>query len=266
MITYIFSFNNICILTNNNSQNIDKNTIAKLENINNEQVFACSLNDEVSNVCKINLNTNTKTIENANFVEIMSTSSNPKFVQETKNCKITFFCDHVQIVFKTNIFYYYFCCEENNFCIEKDNFLYVFNNKNLLEFNKTNQTFFLRDCQEFATKNNQIEMLCNTPFNNVYFSHYMFNIKENVVKIKQLKKGELEVNALTLPFVFFYLIKANFEDAKKFLNDEIDYENIKKYLKNYNHIVEIDKKYYISGKNFGKIEFKIDNNVIIDVD
>lgn len=268
MNTYIFSLNNICLSTKESCKVINKNTVAKIDDLNNENLFAWSLNNDLCNVCKINFDSNSlqNPLENTHFLEIISTNFMPMFKQETKNCKILFFCDHVQITFKTKIFDYYFLCNKNNYSVEKDNFLYVFNDKNLLEFDKNNQSFFIRNCQKFATKNNQIELLCSTPFNNVFFSHYMFNIKDNTVKIKQLKKGNLEVNDLTLPFVFFYLVKANFDDAKNYLNNEINYDNIKKYLKNYNHILEIDKKYYIIGKNINKIEFKIENNIIIDVD
>ena len=69
-----------------------------------------------------------------------------------------------------------------------------------------------------------------------------------------------------MPFLFFELVKANNKDAKKFITGNIDYEKIKAYFSQYNHIIEIDNSYYLCGNKIDLIKLEIIDNIITDID
>ena len=126
----------------------------------------------------------------------------------------------------------------------------------------------LEKCKKYAKNGENIEVLCKIPKNNVYFILYNFDIVNNNVNKKFYKNENILLyDAYSLPIIFFYLVKNNIPDAKNFLGQNINFDELKKYLCQFDDIWEIDGEYVLSSsKQICKIKFEIQNNLIIEID
>lgn len=269
---YLFSLNEINLNYNNNNYIISPNKFVKLEDYLNENIEISSKigicnnlllqNLQESNLLKLKISN----LNDFKLIEIISTNIDKINKLKTKKCEIDIFCDHVEICYKTKYYSYYFECSNDNYAIEDNNSVYIFNNNKLLKFDLNNCSFTYLNCKQFSKKGDTIEILCQTQFNNTYFLLYSFNLTKNNVYIKRYKKGEIEISSYNLPFIVFGLLKCDFYDAKSYFDNNLEFEKIKKYLNSFNNIIEIENKFYLLGSNSTEVKFTINNKIIVDID
>ena len=273
---YIFSQNNLYIKSKEDWLPINSIRNLLIQNFNDEnlQIIENTYNQSfITNLCfnkqYIFSNIRTSMIDNNLYCEIIH-SNNSKPLQKfcTKTCEVYIYNNYVEILNNNNFFDYYFCAEKNNFAIENDDIIYIFNDNNILEFDTKINSFCLKKCKKYAKNGENIEVLCKIPKNNVYFILYNFDIINNNVNKKFYKNENILLyDAYSLPIIFFYLVKNNIPDAKNFLGQNINFDELKNYLSQFDDIWEIDGEYVVSsGKQICKIKFEIKNNLIVDID
>lgn len=269
---YFFSLNEYALQCGEDVFLLGKNRVVKIDNLQ-EIIKIYSTNMVVNN-----LDINLSQMESNNhirvnelmgdkFVEIIALNTgNVINKHSTLNSEIYIYDNYADICFNTKFYTYYYNGLIDSKVIEKDKKLYIFNKSNLLIFDMQKMSFNLLKCKKLAKKDDIYELLCNTPYNNVYFLLFSFNFKNNLVSIKIYKKDVLNYDNYSLPFVFFGLCKAGILKAKNLIDEKINYEDIVGYLNDYNDIIEINNKLYLCGNNFCEFNCKIENKKIIDVD
>lgn len=267
--TYFFSMNNFSVFCDDKTYCANKNKGLMFVNLN--QNVKISTNNSVSEF-------DYKHIDNSNhikyakidgdyFVEIVCAPNEELLNKYTSpSCEIFAYKNHIDICYCSKIYSYYFCNDGTSVAIEQDDHLYVFNKKNVLEFDLKNKSFFLKKCKKYEKMNENVEILCEIPYTNAYFTLYNFNLNSKAVIKKNYKKGEIKIEKYSLPFMFFYLVKSDIAEKFNFTCEQLNYESVAGYLKQFNHIFEIDNKYYLSGSKICQISFVIENNRIVDID
>ncbi|MBQ7884612.1 MAG: hypothetical protein IJ318_00745 [Clostridia bacterium] len=276
---YVFSQNDLIINNSGDNLFINKHCVAKLEEVDQSTLTLYSQNSTLQQPCILNLintkinqdfnNIKTIKIDNDLFIEIIHTNlTMPLQVHETKCAKIYIFNTYLYVLHDGKFYCYYFSCQNENYVIEENDKIYIFNQDNLLEFNFKNKSFYLKKCQKMLKNEQIIEVLCKTPKNNTYFLLYSFDLLKNSVDIKKYQNNNMcIVDSYTLPFVFFHLCKCDFSQAQEYISEHIDFDNIKSYFSQFNNLLEIDNRLYLSScSEICKIKFDIKDNIIYDID
>lgn len=268
--TYLFSLNEFDIKCGGKIYRIDKNRRLLIKDL--DESLSLITNSALNCECKLDLTyaQNCKHLKinnlgNDKFVEIISAFSDEvsnKYT--TSNCEIFIYENHVEVCYNSRFYSYYYLNSKENYVLEIDDVLYVFNELNELEFDLKNKSFFLKKCKKMAKNDEKTEILCEIPYNNAFFILLSFDKKNKITK-KVFKKGSLKTCDTTLPLTLFYMVKANIKQAKDYLQG-VDYEKLQGYFAGFNHIIEIDGKYYLCGNNFCEVQFTIQNGIVIDID
>lgn len=268
---YIFSQNAFNIEFNNQQFNINKNQSLKiLHGQDCQNVLVKNINGEFN----LNLTSQTPSnfykcwnYNNDIFYEIITTSYNcllEKFA--TKNCEVFVFDNAAKIIYQNKCYFYYYNCSTPSDFLEDDNCLYIFNQNNLLIFDKTSLTFNLLKVKNHQKNNKNIEILCNFPKNIEYFLYFLFNLANSNITTKKLCKGEINKN-VPLEYLIFYLCKNNFEEVKKYISNNLEFSSLCEYFKKFDNIVCIQNKYYLyNSAEIVEANFKTENNIVVDID
>lgn len=276
---YIFSHNNLIIKYNEKIINVNAFSQAKITNYNNEileviekinnQTFSSNLILSSNQNPNLSQNIRSNIIDGNMYCEIIHTWHTlalQKF--NTKSCEVFVYNNFVEILSNNKFYTYYFNGSLDCNVIEHEGIVYIFNQQKILEFDTKNNTFCLKNCKKYAKNGQNIEILCRIPQNNNFFSLYIFDTNNNSVSKKNYKNDNvLSCNKYTLPFIFFHLSKCNIDIAKTLIDNNLSYDDLKTYLCQFDDIWEIDGEYFLSShKQICKINFEIQNNLIIDVD
>lgn len=272
MSIYIFSSKPFCVYSLQKKYLLNKNCAIKLTQDQKEN--ALTVYDDFGKI-EINLTNltpsnyyNSWVINNDTYINILTTNYNsimlkkttPNFDVEVYNNSIRIFCD--EKCFCNN---FTFC--KNTHIAQIDQDLYIFNEKNLIIFNKKNKSFNKLIVQKLAKNDKNIEILCKITEKMDYFLHFSLNLTDNLITIKKLKQKEI-LQSQSPQVTFFYLCKNNFDDAKKLLNDESLFANAHNYFLQFDDILQINDQYYLYNQSqFVNVLFIInDKNKITDID
>lgn len=268
---YFYTLHEFEIKDTNNKFELNKNCFFQLDYCDSIQIVDKFSNQSLSlkyHQLDSLKSLNCKPFEDNLFIELFPIEINPIEKHITTNCEIIIFENSVKIIYKNVYYSYYYNLKDQNYIIENNDILYIFNSINCLCFDLKNKSFDLKKCKKISKNNKNIEILCNLNQNIDYFVLYNFNLSTNNVYIKKYKAtNKIQLDNYSLIFTFFNLLKNDFEESKKFLSKEIDYYQIKNYIKQYDRIIELNNTFYLSNHNeIEKIDFKIQNNVIVDID
>ena len=269
---YFFSLNKFKIKCGEDIFSLDKNRVVKIDGsqeiikVFSSRMVVSSLNINLSQM-ESNNHIRINELKGDKFVEIIALNdANIINKHNTTNAEVYIYDTFVDICFNTKFYTYYYNGLVDSRVLEKNKKLYIFNKSNLLIFDMQKKSFNLLKCKKLAKNDEKYELLCNIPYNNVYFLLFSFNFKNNFVNIKTYKKDVLNYDNYSLPFVFFGLCKAGISKASGLIDEKINYVDIENYLNDFNNIIEINNKLYLCGKDFCEFNCKIENNKIIDVD
>lgn len=270
---YIFSNNNLNISALNTKHTVHKNKCVvftpPLENVLIESLSNCFSIEYTLNIDNLKNHSlmHVENIENNKLVEIIDIPSRDLLqIISSTNYQVKVYSNSIDVIYKTKVYSYYFAGDSDCILCENNDILLIANNNCVLEFDIKNTSFNLNFCQKTAKNEHFYEFLCKIPYSNVYFLLYKVNLKNNTFTSSCYQKGTESVKVKTLPYVFYHLTKNNFECAKSYLAQAINYDDIKNYFKQFNHIKEIDGSYFLCGNIISKIKFEISNNMIVDVD
>jgi len=264
----IFSLNNFVFFKDNTTTEINKNKYITIQdctlNVHDNLCPQNSIIVDTKNTSFCNMCRSTE-INNSRYIELIHCGENQlknKFI--TNNCEINIFQNHISVIYKTNIYCYYYEYYENNFVYEIENKLYVFNNNYFLVFDFIYKVFSHFYIEKINNNKNQI--ICRLPKNLNYFILFSFNLKTNKVTTKKLKKAEDNFSYL-LPFKLFYLCKHNFEDVKNIIDDSFKTNELFDYFNKFENIFCFNDNYYITSlSKTSLLKLTINNNRIIDID
>lgn len=269
---YFFSLNNLRIKCGKDEFLLGKNRAIKIDNP--QEIIKVYSSHMVVNSLDINLSKaesnnhiRVNELSGDKFVEIIAIN-NDNIINKhsTLNAEVYIYDNYVDICFSTKFYTYYYNGLVDSRVMEKDKKLYIFNMSNLLIFDMQKKSFNLLKCKKMAKNDNIYELLCNIPYNNVYFLLFSFNFKNNLITIKTYKKDILNYDNYSLPYVFFGMCKAGILKAKNLIDEKINYDNLLNYFNDFDNMIEINNKIYLCGKNLSEFNCKIENNKIIDVD
>lgn len=267
---YLYSQNSYNITTAGTIATLDKFRCINLENVKSFSIKSLNGFDKDYEVCpsKIFNSNHLKVYQTDEFklIEIVALPEEIINKFTLKKCEVYVYENHIDICYNSKFYSYYYKSFKDNYVFEKDDIIYIFNDINLLQFNLKNNSFNLLKIKKLAKNGEIFEILCEIPYNNVYFLLFLFNFNNNNLQIKTYKKGDLKLDNYSLPFVLFALCKNNIESAKDIIDKKIDYNNLQKYIQNFNQIIEINNTIYLLGNNMTTFSCKIENNTIIDID
>lgn len=269
---YLYSQNPFEITLNKNLLLLDKNKIICLGKNAGNILIHCNngllMSNEI-NLQEIETTRHIKVynINNIKLIEIIAiTNDNIINKFTTKKCEVYVYENCVDICYNSKFYSYYYKSFKDNYVFEKNDILYIFNENNLLEFNLKNNSFNSLKIKNIAKNGEIFEILCEIPYNNIYFLLFQFNFNNNNLQIKTYKKGNLKADKYLLPFVLFAFCKNNIDSAKDIIDKNINYDNLQKYIQNFNQIIEINNTIYLLGNDITTFSCQIENNTIIDID
>ena len=263
----IYLFSQSSFLVNSNI-NINKNNFLKLT-INPKTSLSYKKN--IDDCCSVQINftdlksNNFYRVFHFNediFVELITSDFNSLHsVYTTKTCEVFIYNNSVRIIKNNMCYTYFYNIDSENFVLEQDENLYIFNRKNIIIFNLNKITFSLMHLKKFVKNDKNIEFLCKLTCNSAYFLHFSVDLTKSNIIVKKLKSGENKTNSKSIPYSLFYLAKYNFNECKFFLSDASLLEKVVSYFNNYENILEIENQYYIYNSNIiTPISFTINNN------
>lgn len=269
--TIFFSLNHFYI--NNENIFVNKNNSVVVEDY--EKPIEVRDDLPICNSLKININDASSNlflrcgnIESTKYIELISCNFlniKQKFVNG--GSEVLIFENSVLIFYNNLPYTYYFRCDNVNYCTETENSIFVFNGKYFVIFNKSSQTFTHYIVENLGKIDDDFELVCRLPKNINYFIYFNINLKDKKIINKKLKKPLNSTNSAIIPHIVFYLAKNNFKEIKLYLNNEINYEKLIQYFSNYDNIFEIQNKYFVTNcREIKMVSFKIENNLLVDVD
>lgn len=272
---YVISFSNFYIHYNGKLFFANSNAYCKITDATSNDILLVTSIQHSKNYLEIPLYNLQQSnfyrfseIGNSVFIELLVDNFNSlccKF--NLKNIEVYIYQSAVRIL-KDNVCYcYFFNAEHQNFTFLDSEKLYIYNNINVLVFDIKNLTYDYYIVEKLEKNNEKIEILCKIPKNYGYFLHFLMNVSNNTIQIKRYKKQHFE-NSKTEPMSFFYLVKNQINDAENMINSaKINIENLTDYFKKYDNIFEVEENYYLcNSSEVVPINFKIENNKIIDID
>lgn len=265
----IFSLNNFIIKNDENTYHINKNCYVTVNSNLNNLIILNKNNKLKINLKNLELTNNSYRLfeyNNSKFLQIISCGFNNLQQKYTSpNFEVLIYDDAILIINKTICYAYYYNSSSESYFFEYENYIYVFNNLNLLMFNSQTKTFTLLNTLKIAIENDNYEVLCQLPKLSDYLILYTFNKKNNSLTIKKLK--EKTNKNIPIVYNFFYQAKFNIQQAKLLLKNEDLFNNCNKYFNEYDDIIEINEKYYLFNYNkITPINFLIKDNLIDDID
>ena len=214
---YVFSKASFIIRNENQIFHVNKNCTCKISNIkNNETIFIVDPKSEK------NMPICLDKMHSCNFYRYCSegdikllniiTTSFDNLVQKltTQNSEIYIYQNAIRLIYDGCCYTYNFCGFEPSKAIEHEDKIYIFNNKNLLFFDKKNLTFSLLKVERFSKNNNNFTLFCKISRIFGYFLLFVINFSSNSVKIKKFKTTLYTVPQDAIFYYFFYLLKFNF--------------------------------------------------------
>lgn len=272
---YIFSKNEFEIYHNGQNFNLNKFTSLSLKSITEKEQITLSEN------CCGYLKTltllpftiygnnyfNTYSLNDIKYINLISLDFE-NLISEitTKNFNIKIFTNAILVCNNKKCWSYCFKSTDNNYALEIDENLYIFNSFNLIKINTKTLVSTTLITSKLEVNLNKCEILCRIPKTNTHFILFIFDLSENTINIKKLKNDTI-LNINSLPYLVFYLSKLEFEDVSNYLSTQIQYESLKNYLNNFDDIIEIENEFFIYSKNnFIKINFIIINNIVNEID
>ena len=268
----IFSQESFTTTHNDNIFFINKNAHIKISNYNANEILeiACKANTlqiPLNNLCTNNFY-KVFNYKNKQYIEIIATNfNNLLYKYTTKSCEIFIYDNSIRIIKNNKCYSYYFKQSSNNYAIEQHECLYIFNENNLIIFNFNHSTINSLKVEKFENNSNFIEFLCKIPNNFNYFLHFCVNFQKNTINIKKYKHGDIPANPQNLFKLFFYLCKYSISDAKKFIANGLNFQDLTSYLQRYENILEVNGEHFIYNQTeLTSIDVKIEDGKIIDID
>jgi len=268
---YIYSNSEFKIIYKKEKFKIGYFTYLNIKEVQNENITILDNNNNSKDLNLFNITNQSgiKTYETDKNSIIKLLYLQPESLTQTfqfEECYVNFHHSYITILIDSIYQTHAFNCCNQNYCLEDKTKIFIFNEKNFLEFDKQNKTFLTKTIKKFKKENDDIEILTAIPFVTKHYTLYKFNIKDNNYCLKNLKEDvDLDLKEYNLPYIIFYLLKCDLDCLINFYNG--DKTKLKDYFKQYDEIIRFDDCFYlINNISAQEISFTIKNNKIIDID
>ena len=267
----IFSQNVFSISGEDKSVTIDKNRYISIPDqsliiydnssplISSAHIHTSNL--ETCNMCRIS------EIDGMRLIELIScnfNNINGKFT--FNNCEVYIYHNCVMVLNDGIPYTYYYLKGSGLVCKQIENLIYIVNKKYLIKFNILTKVFSHYFVTKYCLTNSALGIICRLPKNLPYYFNFTFNLNNNKVTIKKLKKTAT-IKEQELPLAVFYLAKNYFENTALFISNNIDKNSLFKYFENYENLYMLSNQYYITSFNkIEKLNIKIQDGIVTDID